>query len=174
MHTKTMAINAILIAVGAILHYLTPTFGLAMQPDLLLLILIWLVVLNQKNYQTSLSSALVCGLFAALSTKFPGGQLPNIIDKLVSMQLIYVCVRLTIKRRQDVLVHLRWITPLVTLFSGTIFLLFAALLVGLPAGFSPLWLSVVLPTAILNGVIGLVFLPVLFRISKTFHHLSFS
>ena len=83
MNIKKMTINAILIAIGAILHQITPPIGLPMQPDLSLAMLFIIIILN-KDYKTTLISGIIIGVFAALTTKIPGGQLPNIIDKVVT------------------------------------------------------------------------------------------
>ena len=89
MNTKRMITNAILIAVGAILHQLTPLLGVPMQPDLSLAILFIIIVYN-KDYKTTLICGIIVGVFAALTTKTPGGQLPNIIDKFLTSNIMYL------------------------------------------------------------------------------------
>ena len=49
----------------------------------------------------------------------------------------------------------RSVFPIGTLISGTIFLLSAQLIVGLPAPFIALFLTVVLPATIINLVAGI-------------------
>ena len=52
LNTKRMTTNAILIAIGAILHQITPAiplFGISMQPDLSLAML-FIIILYNKDY----------------------------------------------------------------------------------------------------------------------------
>ena len=83
MDTKRMVTNAILIAIGAILHQITPAIGLPMQPHFTLVMLFIIMINNKDHYKTSNISAINTGIFTALTTKFPGGQVPNIIDKII-------------------------------------------------------------------------------------------
>ena len=69
MNTKKMATNAILIAIGAILHQVTPPFG--MQADFSLAMLFIIIVFN-KDYKTTLLCGIIMAVFAALTTKTPG------------------------------------------------------------------------------------------------------
>ena len=64
MNTKKMAANAILIAVGAILHQITPSF-FGMQCDFSLAMLFIIIVFN-KDYKTTLVCGIIVGVFAAL------------------------------------------------------------------------------------------------------------
>ena len=63
------------------------------------------------------------------------------------------------------------VLPLGTLISGVLFLGSAQIIVGLPASFSILFLTVVVPSVALNTVIGLV----LYRIvEKSLRRASYS
>lgn len=88
MNVKKMILNAILIAIGALLHQITPALGLPMQPDFAISMLFIIILIN-KDYNTTLISSIIMGIITALTTKFPGGQLPNIIDKLITAHVIY-------------------------------------------------------------------------------------
>lgn len=90
--TKMLTINAMLLAIGAILHQITPAMGLPMQPDFALVMMIIIIVINKKDYKSILVSAIITGVFTAMTTKFPGGQLPNIADKLITSQLVYILI----------------------------------------------------------------------------------
>ncbi|MCQ4699279.1 hypothetical protein NE452_17880, partial [Paeniclostridium sordellii] len=46
---------------------------------------------------TCIISCIVTGVFTALTTKFPGGQVPNFLDKLVTANLIYLIINLFYK-----------------------------------------------------------------------------
>ena len=164
MNTKKMVINALLLAIGAILHQITPALGLPMQPDFALAMLFIIMLINNNDYKTSLISAIITGVFTALTTKFPGGQLPNIIDKLITVNLMYI-ILLTVNKileyininnniKQNLLVIISF--PLGTLISGTAFLMSAQYIVGLPAKFSILFVTTVIPALLINTMGGFI------------------
>lgn len=165
--TKMMTMNAILLAIGAILHQITPALGLPMQPDFALTMMIIVIVINKNDYKNILVSAILTGIFTAMTTKFPGGQLPNVIDKLVTAHIVYLLVSILKQEKFKKVNNNQFITTLVlpigTLISGIIFLLSAQLIVGLPASFMILLITIVLPTAIVNSISGLA----LYKIIKS-------
>ena len=87
-NTKKMIVNAILIAIGAVLHTISPTFGVA-QPDFALAMMFIIILIN-KDYKTALFSGIIVGIFTALTTKTVGGQAPNIIDKVITANVAYL------------------------------------------------------------------------------------
>ena len=89
-NTTKLTLNALLLAIGLLLHQLTPAMGLPMQPDMSLIMLFAIMIINKGDYKTSLVCGIVTGIFTALTTKFPGGQLPNIIDKIIAVNLVYI------------------------------------------------------------------------------------
>ena len=95
-NTKKLAVNSLLLATGLILHQIMPVFGLPMEPDMALATLFIIILLNRDSFLTCLNAGLVTGIFTALTTKFPGGQLPNIIDKVITTNIIcrYVCIKI--------------------------------------------------------------------------------
>ncbi|MDZ7548204.1 tryptophan transporter, partial [Clostridium perfringens] len=74
MNVKRMMLNAILIAIGTLLHQITPALGLPMQPDFALAMLFIIIIIN-SDYKSALISSIIIGVLTALTTKFPGGQL---------------------------------------------------------------------------------------------------
>ena len=154
MNTKRMVTNAILIAIGAILHQLTPLLGVPMQPDLSLAMLFIIIVYN-KDYKTTLICGIIIGVFAALTTKTPGGQLPNIIDKIITSNLMYL-VLVPLREKLSKVKQITLLLPVGTLVSGTLFLTSLMMLGGLPIDkFGVLFTTVVVTTAVLNVIIGL-------------------
>lgn len=162
MNTKKLITNALLLAIGAVLHQITPALGLPMQPDFALAMLFIIMILNKKDYKTSLVAAVVTGVFTAMTTKFPGGQMPNIVDKLITMNIVYLLMmiinrisifnRLSEARKNYIMASI--ISPIGTLISGVVFLLSASVIVGLPAPFMPLFIGVVIPTVVINAIVG--------------------
>ena len=173
-NTKKMVLNSILLAIGLILHQLTPALGLPMQPDLALIAMFLIVLLNRDDYKSCLLAGIITGIFAALTTKFPGGQIPNILDKVISLHfaflLVYMLDRMSFVKKMDRDKAGKLISVLLfslgTLVSGTIFLLSAQFIVGLPAGFEVLFVSIVIPATVLNLVAGLILFNVLNRVIK--------
>lgn len=164
LNTKKMVINALLLAIGAILHQITPTLGLPMQPDFALAMLFIIMIINNNDYKITLISAIITGIFIALTTKFPGGQLPNIIDKLVTANIMFLVIilinkmcdfiKITNKLQSNILVLLTF--PIGTLVSGVTFLISAQLIVGLPANFSMLFITIVIPAVLINTIGGFI------------------
>lgn len=165
MNTKKMATNGILIAVGAILHQLTP--GLGIQSDFSLAMLFIIIVFN-KDYKTTLISGIIIGIFAALTSKTPGGQIPNIIDKFITCNVMYI-ILIPLRNRISKVKQMLLLLPLGTLISGTAFLTILMVIVGLPGGlsFEVLFVSVVVPTMIMNTIIGLVLFKIVEKIEST-------
>ena len=169
--TKKMIINALLLGIGAILHQITPALGLPMQPDFALIMLFIIMMINKNNYKTCLISGIITGIFTAMTTKFPGGQLPNMIDKLVTVNLMFILIMIinkmklikNISENKKKVIESLIIFPIGTLVSGLTFLLSASILVGLPAGFTSLFVVVVIPAIAINLVVGFF----LFRIIKS-------
>ena len=164
LNTKKMVINALLLAIGAILHQITPALGLPMQPDFALAMLFIIMIINNNDYKITLISAIITGIFTALTTKFPGGQLPNIIDKLVTANIMFLVItlinkmcdfiKITNKLQNNILVLLTF--PIGTLVSGVTFLISAQLIVGLPANFSMLFITIVIPAVLINTIGGFI------------------
>ena len=164
LNTKKMVINALLLAIGAILHQITPALGLPMQPDFALAMLFIIMIINNNDYKITLISAIITGIFTALTTKFPGGQLPNIIDKLVTANIRFLVItlinkmcdfiKITNKLQSNILVLLTF--PIGTLVSGVTFLISAQLIVGLPANFSMLFITIVIPAVLINTIGGFI------------------
>jgi len=155
MNTKKMAANAILIAVGAILHLITPSF-LGMQCDFSLAMLFIIIVFN-KDYKTTLVCGIIVGIFAAYTSKLGGMAIvPNIVDKLITCNVMYL-ILLPLRNNISKINQIALLLPLGTLVSGTIFLTVLMMLSGLPGGmsFEALFISVVMPTMVINTILGL-------------------
>ena len=107
-----------------------------MQPDFALTMLLVVMIINKGDYKTSLIAGIITGVFTALTTKFPGGQLPNIIDKIVTVNIMYMVMILMNKLEYGKVITEKFkisittfIFALGTLISGTTFLLSAQIIV---------------------------------------------
>ena len=156
MKTKQLVTNSLLLAVGFLLHYVTPAIGLPMQIDFSLITLILVITLNRNNFSTCLASGVATGIFSGLTTKFPMGLVPNIIDKIMTTVAVYLLIRLLDKTTLSSKIKTIVVNAVGTLISGTVFLVSALLLVGLPAPFSLLFTTVVVPAIAVNTIAGFI------------------
>ncbi|MDI6619740.1 MAG: tryptophan transporter [Clostridiales bacterium] len=151
MQLRKTILCAILLAVGFILHQVVPAFaGVTFDIQLSMLFVIIFICMDIK---TTFIVSIASGLITALTTKFPGGQIPNMIDKMITGIAVYFLIKLLTKflNRQVSTVIVGFIG---TLLSGTVFLASALIILGrLPAPFTFLFLTVALPTAVANCII---------------------
>ena len=152
-NTKQLVTNALLLAVGFLLHYVTPAIG-SMQIDFSLITLILVINLSKNHFSTCIASGIATGIFAGLTTKFPLGLVPNIIDKIVTTIVVYFLIKLLDKTSLQSRIKSIAVNAVGTLVSGVVFLVSALLLTGLPAPFGLLFVTVVIPTIVVNTVLG--------------------
>ena len=156
MKTKQLVTNALLLAVGFLLHYFTPAIGLPMQIDFSLITLILIINLNKNNFNVGIASGIATGIFSGMTTKFPAGLIPNIIDKILTTVAVYLLIKLLDKTALHNKIKAIVVNAVGTLISGTVFLVSALLLVGLPTPFGVLFITVVIPATIVNTIAGFI------------------
>ena len=154
--TKQLVTNSLLLAVGFLLHYVTPAIGLPMQIDFSLITMILVINLNKNNLGSCIASGVVTGIFSGLTSKFPLGFIPNIVDKIMTTIAVYLLIRLLDKTALHSKVKAIVVNAVGTAISGTVFLCSALLLTGLPAPFFVLFTTVVVPAIVVNTVIGFI------------------
>ena len=152
--TKQIVTNSLLLAVGFILHYVTPAIGLPMQIDISLITLILIINLNRNSLNTCVASGVATGIFSGLTSKFPLGLVPNIIDKITTAIVVYLLLKLLDKTTLSIKIKAIIVNAVGTLISGTVFLVSALILVGLPAPFFVLFTTVVIPAIAVNTIAG--------------------
>ena len=152
-NTKQLVTNALLLAMGFLLHYVTPAIG-SMQIDFSLITLILVINLSKNHFSTCIVSGIVTGIFSGITTKFPLGFIPNLIDKIVTTVFIYLLIKLLDKTALSSKIKAIAVNAVGTLVSGVVFLTSALILVGLPASFGLLFVTVVLPAIVVNTVVG--------------------
>ena len=152
-NTKQLVTNALLLAMGFLLHYVTPAIG-SMQIDFSLITLILVINLSKNHFSTCIASGIVTGIFSGITTKFPLGFVPNLIDKIVTTVFIYLLIKLLDKTELSSKIKSIAVNAVGTLVSGVVFLTSALLLTGLPAPFSLLFATVVIPAIVVNTVLG--------------------
>ncbi|WP_153124762.1 tryptophan transporter [Peribacillus tepidiphilus] len=164
MNTKTLVSLSLLVGIGAALHTVIPGIFLGMKPDMMLTMMFLGIILfpEKKNV---LLLGIVTGLISALTTTFPGGFVPNIIDKFVTAFLFFVLLTV-IKKFHHSIVSVSALTAIGTIISGIVFLGSAYLIVGLPGPFLSLFAAVVLPAAAVNTIAMVVVYPIVNGIVK--------
>ncbi|MFD3157549.1 tryptophan transporter [Haloimpatiens sp. FM7330] len=154
MKSKKIIISSLFLAIGMILHQISPPILMGMKPDFLLAMM-FIAILVSKDYKTTLVIGITAGVLTALTTNFPGGQIPNVIDKIITSQCVYFIYKIMgdkINNRIKILV----ISSIGTIISGCVFLSTALLMAGLPAPFGVLVVTVVLPATIINAIASFV------------------
>ena len=152
-NTKQLTINALLLAVGFLLHYVTPAIG-SMQIDFSLITLILIIIINRNSLNTCVASGVATGIFSGITSKFPMGMIPNIIDKISTAIVVYLLIKLLDKTTLNSKIKTIVVNAVGTLVSGVVFLVSALLLTGLPAPFGVLFVSVVIPAIAVNTIVG--------------------
>ena len=156
MKTKQLTTNAVLLAVGFLLHYVTPAMGLPMQIDFSLITLILVITLNRNNFGSCIAAGIATGIFSGVTSKFPAGLIPNIVDKIMTTIVVYLIIKLLNKTALHNKIKAIVVNAVGTLVSGAVFLVSALLLVGLPAPFSVLFTTVVIPAIVVNTIAGFI------------------
>ena len=164
MNTKSLVALSLLVGMGAVLHAIIPPFFLGMKPDMMLTMMFLGIVLFPEKKSVFLL-AILTGIISGLTTTFPGGMIPNIIDKPVTA-LIFFGLFLALAKYRDSLVSVAVLTAVGTIVSGIAFLTSAYYLVSLPGPFVGLFAAVVLPAAAFNTVAMVVLYPVALTVVK--------
>ncbi|WP_446898943.1 tryptophan transporter [Clostridium sp. LBM24168] len=152
MNLKKMIINSILLAIGAILHQVVPPILFGMKPDISLAMLFIIIIFN-REYKTCLAAGIVAGLLAAATTTFPGGQFANIIDKFITVNIMFAILK-PLRDRINDQIKVVFITAIGTIVSGSVFLTVILFTIGLNGSFAMFFLSVVLPAALVNTIVA--------------------
>jgi hypothetical protein len=163
MNTKNLVVLSLLAGIGVVLHTVMPAF-LTIKPDMMLAMMFLGIILIPEIKSVMLLSIVTGGL-SALTTGFPGGQLPNIIDKPITA-LIFFGLFLALKKHRNSIISVAVLTAVGTFVSGSVFLGAAHFIVGLPSSFTVLFAAGVLPAIALNTIIMVILYPVALSIVK--------
>jgi len=157
MNTKNLVVLSLLAGIGVVLHMVMPAF-LTIKPDMMLAMM-FLGIILIPEIKSVMLLAIVTGILSALTTGFPGGQIPNIIDKLVTAS-VFFGLFLALKKYRNSIISVGVLTAIGTIVSGTVFLGAAYFIVGLPSSFVALFAAGVLPAVVLNTVIMVILYPI--------------
>ncbi|MFA6939997.1 MAG: tryptophan transporter [Clostridiaceae bacterium] len=150
MNLRKLLISSLLLAVGLMLRQITPPILMGMKPDFMLSMM-FIAIIFADDYKLTLVIGLASGIIAAMTTTFPGGQVPILIDKVLTCNFVFIMIKVLGDKLAGG-IKIIIISLMGTLFSGFAFLLTALFLAGLPAPFSALVATVVIPAAILNTI----------------------
>ncbi|WP_342430186.1 tryptophan transporter [Neobacillus sp. FSL H8-0543] len=164
MNTKNLVSLSLLVAIGAVLHAVIPPIFLGMKPDMMLTMM-FLGIILFPEIKSVMLIAIVTGAISALTTGFPGGQLPNIIDKPITA-LVFFSLFLMLGKFRNSIISVAILTAVGTVISGTVFLGSALFIVGLPGPFVALFGTVVLPTAAISTVVMIILYPIAQSVGK--------
>lgn len=157
MNTKNLVVLSLLAGIGVVLHLVMPAF-LTIKPDMMLAMM-FLGIILIPEFKSVMLLAIVTGVLSALTTGFPGGQIPNIIDKLVTAS-IFFGLFLALGKYRNSIISVGVLTAVGTIVSGSVFLGAAYIIVGLPSSFAALFAAGVLPAVALNTVMMVILYPI--------------
>src|SRR5699024_4033051 len=98
--------------------------------DFLLIFMTVSLIMNPK-FKNTILTGFLAGVLSGMTTSFPGGQIPNLIDKMVAGLVIYLLIDIFLKIKLNNIV-IGFIGGFGTFISGTVFLISANVIVGLP------------------------------------------
>lgn len=91
---RDFVLAGLLLAIGLVLHYVTPSTGTPVKPDFLLAML-FLCLLTFEDTKVGFVAGVAAGILSGLTTNVPGGFVPNLIDKLITTGVLIVAVRVS-------------------------------------------------------------------------------
>ncbi|MRX71458.1 tryptophan transporter [Bacillus lacus] len=166
MNTRQLVTMSLLVGIGAALHGIVPPVFNGMKPDMMLTMM-FLGILLFPSAKNTLLLGLVTGILSGLTTSFPGGLIPNVIDKPITA-FVFFFMLVAVKKFAGSTITAGILTAVGTLVSGAVFLGAALTIVGLPggAGFAALFIAVVLPATGLNTIAMALIYPIVQSIMK--------
>ena len=93
MKLRNNIFTALLLTIGFVLHQITPGILGGMKFDFLLAFVFISLLLNSSLHNAILTG-LLGGLLSAMTTSFPAGQIPNIIDKISTCLFLFIIIKI--------------------------------------------------------------------------------
>lgn len=164
MNTKNLMLMALLVSVGAALYLVIPGYGEGMKPDFMLTMM-FIGIFLFPNVKSVFLLGATTGVLSGLFTSFPGGFIPNIIDKFITAFVVFAVIVLLRKAANHLIVS-TIIACCGTVLSGTIFLSVAIFVMGAKVPFALLFVTVVLPAIAMNGIVFFIIYPIITTLLK--------
>lgn len=153
MKTKNLTLSAIFMAFGLVLHLIIPPLIFGVKPDFLLsMMFISLIIVD--DIKEALIIGIGGGIMSSLTTNFPGGQIPNFIEKIIVSIIIFHLIK-SMKKTSLTTIKILIIFSMGTLLSGLLFLSLALYFTNQMNLFF-LSLPVVLVAVIINSIFGII------------------
>lgn len=151
IQTRNLTVSAIFMALGLVLHLMVPGIFFGVKPDFLLsMMFISLMIVG--DVKEALLIGVAGGIMSALTTGFPGGQIPNFIEKIITSLVVFYMIKAMGKNFSIPKVIL--IFALGTMVSGTLFLTIALTMTNQLNLFIPSYPAVLVAMAI-NAILGI-------------------
>ena len=151
IQTRNLTVSAIFMALGLVLHLMVPEVFFGVKPDFLLsMMFISLMVVG--DVKEALLLGVAGGIMSALTTGFPGGQIPNFIEKIITSLVVFYVIKAMDKNFSIPKIIL--IFALGTMVSGTLFLSIALTMTKQLNLFIPSYPAVLVAMAI-NAILGI-------------------
>ncbi|MBZ2386901.1 tryptophan transporter [Anaerococcus murdochii] len=151
IQTRNLTVSAIFMALGLVLHFMVPGIFFGVKPDFLLsMMFISLMIVG--DVKEALLIGVAGGIMSALTTGFPGGQIPNFIEKIITSLVVFYMIKAMGKNFSISKVIL--IFALGTIVSGTLFLTIALTITNQLNLFIPSYPAVLVAMAI-NAILGI-------------------
>lgn len=166
MNIRVLIILSLFVGIGAALHAVVPPILFGMRPDMSLAMMFLGIVLF-PHIKYVLVLAVATGFVSALTTTFPLGQIPNIIEKPITA-LLFFGLFLLVRNKVNQSIAMPVLTVVGTLISGSLFLSIALFIIGanMGVGFIALFGANVLPATVVNTIVMVVLYPVIQTILK--------
>ena len=151
IQTRNLTVSAIFMALGLVLHLMVPGVFFGVKPDFLLsMMFISLMIVDDSK--EALLIGVAGGIMSALTTGFPGGQIPNFIEKIITSLVIFYVIKTMGKNFSVPKIIL--IFALGTMISGTLFLTLALTMTNQLNLFLPSY-PAVLVAMVINAILGI-------------------
>ncbi|KGF04752.1 tryptophan transporter [Anaerococcus lactolyticus] len=151
VQTRNLTVSAIFMALGLVLHLMVPGVFFGVKPDFLLsMMFISLMIVGDAKEAVLIGVA--GGIMSALTTGFPGGQIPNFIEKIITSLVVFYIIKAMDKNFTIPKIIL--IFALGTMVSGTLFLSIALTMTRQLNLFIPSYPAVLVAMAI-NAILGI-------------------
>lgn len=138
-------------ALGLVLHLMVPGVFFGVKPDFLLsMMFISLMIVGDAKEAILIGVA--GGIMSALTTGFPGGQIPNFIEKIITSLVVFYIIKAMDKNFTIPKIIL--IFALGTMVSGTLFLSIALTMTKQLNLFIPSYPAVLVAMTI-NAILGI-------------------
>lgn len=166
MNIRILTILALLVGIGAVLHAVVPPVLFGMKPDMSLAMMFLGIALFPKLRYVLLVSV-VTGFISGLTTSFPLGQIPNIVEKPIT-GLVFFGLLVLLQQIMSKNLSIPILTVIGTIISGSLFLSIALFIIGvdLGVGFIALFMANVLPATVVNTIAIIVIYPIVQGIMK--------